>query len=333
MKIDKYTPEEIERLKQLPGVAKVTSRRICYDEEFRQELYAAWCLNPSKETIRKVFIARGARLQGINDAFITNLHRVFIQQGHPKQQAVPAKHEESEPGKASICFSDSEIERLKQLPGVQTVTPKRIVFDLEFRQAIYDEWVLNPSKETIRNSFIERGAELQESDDHIFRDMHHYFKHAGRPQIQQRYHGADEMVHKTEDELIAEGILYRTFQGTRITQSYLDMLKKAYWESNGTKSVEEIIIESGYIPGDIGKFRVFGIRKNLEEKAAMAGLVAMNGVEKEQTGKATMRGLIWTKNKVEDTPFIRQMKEGCLCLTSFPSIVYRKVLYQSPVTV
>ena len=93
------------------------------------------------------------------------------------------------------------------------------------------------------------------------------------------------------------------------------MLKKAYWESNGTKSVEEIIIESGYIPGDIGKFRVFGIRKNLEEKAAMAGLVAMNGVEKEQTGKATMRGLIWTKNKVEDTPFIRQMKEGCLELT------------------
>lgn len=329
MKVVKYTPEDIERLKQLPGILKVTSRKIVYEEGFRKTLYDKWHSNPSKETIRKEFIARGAQLQESDEALITSLHRAFIQQGRQELNRVYAKKdrvkqlelsEKSGQENTTAVYSDADIERLKRLPGVVTVTPRRIVFDLEFKQMIYDAWYLNPSVETIRTFFIERGAQLQESDDHFIGNMQNYFRKTGRPKQQMIYHGSDELIHMSEEDLINEGVLYRTFEEVRFTQSYLDMLKKAYFDANGKKSLDEIIIESGYNPYDFGRDRMQGLRRRLArmvdradsdgEKANEQG----NGMD-ETSGKAKKLGLIWTKNQIEDTPYIRKVKEGCIELT------------------
>jgi transposase InsO family protein len=324
MKVSKYTPEEIKRLRKLPGVSKVTSRRVFYEEEFRKALYDEWLLNPSKETIRKVFIARGAELQESDETLITNLHRTFIQQGRPEQNRVyvkknwvkqPELSEESEQVNTKAFYSDADIERLKKLPGVITVTPRRIVFDLEFKQMLYDAWYVNPSVETIRKFFIERGGQLQESDDHFIENMQYYFRKTGRPKQQMIYHGGDERPHKTVEDLIEEGVLYRTFSGVRITPSYLDMLKKAYWDANGEKTIEEIVVESGYTPYDLGQDRLIGLRKRLEKKAGKQNVNEQMAGMDEELGKTNKSGLIWTKNQIEDTPYIRKAKEGCLELT------------------
>lgn len=229
-------------------------------------------------------------------------------------------------------YTSEEIERLKQFPGILTVTPRRIVFDLEFRRVLYEEWYLNPSKETIRDSFIAKGAQLQESDDRFITNLHRAFVQKGYPKQQMIYHNGDEMPHKTEEELIDEGVLYRTFEGIRFTQSYLDMLKKAYWDANGEKSVEDIVLESGYAPRDFGKYRLQGLRKRLEKKAGKAegteraegpvkiGNVGKNtgtvirrksGMENEQRSME----LIWTSKKIEESPFIRKAGTGCYELT------------------
>lgn len=229
-------------------------------------------------------------------------------------------------------YSQDEIERLKKFPGILTVTPRRIVYDVEFRRALYDEWYLNPCKETIRKSFIARGAELQESDDRFITNLHRAFVQTGWPKQQMIYHGGDEMPHKTEEELIKEGVLYRTFEGIRFTQDYLDMLKKAYWDANGEKSVEEIVLESGYAPRDFGKYRLQGLRKRLEKKAKNSDgievadkAVGINNIEKKdgadirrkagtENGQRSM-GLIWTSKQIEETPFIRKAGTGCYELT------------------
>ena len=370
MKANKYTKEEIERLSKLPGVATVTSRRVIYDESFRKALYEAWYLNPSRETIRKAFIERGAQLEESDEALIKNLHHTFVQEGRPKQPAKPAiapKHEEQE--NTAVVYSEAEIERLKRFPGVVTVTPRRIVFDLEFKQTIYDEWNLNHSKETIRQSFLKRGAQLQESDDRIIANLQSFFQSNGRPQKQMIYRGGDELAHKTEEELIEEGVLYRSFEQVRFTQSYLDMLKTAYWDANGEKSLDEIVIESGYNPHDLGRYRMQGLRHRLAKKAADPHNISRqktivlkssesvsrqkpsvqntssesisrqntssesisenarkqktsrqkSSVQKaemdEELGKTQKPGLIWTKNQIEDTPYIHKVREGCIELT------------------
>ena len=354
MKANKYTKEEIERLKKLPGVATVTPQKVVYESSFRKALYDEWYLNPSQETIRKAFIARGAQLQESDKALIRSLHRAFLQKGCPERPAKPAiapKHEE--PKNTEVVYSEAEIERLKRFPGVVTVTPKRIVFDLEFKQTIYDEWNLNHSKETIRQSFLKRGAQLQESDDRIITNLQSFFESNGRPQKQMIYRGGDELVHKTEEELIEEGVLYRSFEQVRFTQSYLDKLKTAYWDANGEKSLDEIVIESGYNPHDLGRYRMQGLRHRLAKKAADPHNISRqktsvlkssenisgqkssentsenarkqetsrqkNSVQKaemdEELGKTQKPGLIWTKNQIEDTPYIRKVREGCIELT------------------
>lgn len=229
-------------------------------------------------------------------------------------------------------YTDAEIERLKQFPGILTVTPRRIVFDLEFRRALYEDWYLNPSKETIRKAFIAKGAQLQESDDRFITNLHRAFVQKGYPRQQMIYHGGDEMPHKTEEELIEEGVLYRTFEGVRFTQDYLNMLKKAYWDANGEKSVEEIVLESGYAPRDFGKYRLQGLRKRLEKKAGMTDgsertkePVKIVNIEKNtgavirrktgmENGQRSM-GLVWTSKQIEETAFIRKAGTGCYELT------------------
>lgn len=229
-------------------------------------------------------------------------------------------------------YTNEEIERLKQFPGILTVTPRRIVFDLEFRRALYEEWYLNPSKETIRDSFIAKGAQLQASDDRFITNLHRAFVQKGYPMQQMIYHGGDEMPHKTEEELIEEGVLYRSFEQVRFTQDYLDMLKKAYWEANGKKSVEEIVLESGYAPRDFGKYRLQGLRKRLEKKddktegteraeepVKIVNIDKNTGtVIRRKSGmedKQRSMGLIWTKTKIEESPFIRKAGTGCYELT------------------
>ena len=216
-------------------------------------------------------------------------------------------------------YTPEEIERLKNLPGVMSVNSRMVIFDLDFKTAIYDEWVLNPSARTIWQSFIARGAQLQKSDYQIFKHLHRGFHIYGRPKQQMRYHGTTDMVHKTQEELVEEGVLYRTSNGIRITKSYLDRVTNAYLEANGKKTFEDVIRESGYIPRDLGESRVqrYGelLKKKLDVDIQKSDRCDRKAEMDEELGKTQKPGLIWTKNQIEDTPYIRKVREGCIELT------------------
>ena len=156
-------------------------------------------------------------------------------------------------------YSSEDIERLKKQPGVVSVTPEMIVFELKFKQELYDEWVKSQSPETIRRGFAKRGADVAVFPNELFLRMNTRFRYDGRPKYQalpvyDRRDG-EGLPHKTPDELVAEGVLDKYALGYKITPLYNDLIRKAYTEAYPEKSVEDVIRESGYNPSDIGATR------------------------------------------------------------------------------
>ena len=174
---------------------------------------------------------------------------------------MPGKQSESQGKQLGYTYSMEDIERLKKQPGVVDVTPDMIIFDLAFKQELYDEWVESPCVETIRRSFIKRGADVDAFSPKVF------FR-AGRPKQQALplfdKHDGKGIPHKTKDELVAEGVLRRVSNGHRITPEYMNLIKSGYDRWYPEKSIEDVIRESGYNPSDIGDLRLSYLHKVLE---------------------------------------------------------------------
>lgn len=83
---------------------------------------------------------------------------------------MPGKQSESQGKQLGYTYSIEDIERLKKQPGVVDVTPDMIIFDLAFKQELYHEWVESPCVETIRRSFIKRGADVDAFSPKFFSD-------------------------------------------------------------------------------------------------------------------------------------------------------------------
>lgn len=94
---------------------------------------------------------------------------------------MPGKQSESQGKQLGYTYSIEDIERLKKQPGVVDVTPDMIIFDLAFKQELYDEWVESPCVETIRRSFIKRGADVDAFSPKVFFRFNSNFYRAGRP--------------------------------------------------------------------------------------------------------------------------------------------------------
>lgn len=60
----------------------------------------------------------------------------------------------------AVC-SGEEIKVLKQQPWVIEVTPDMIIFDMEFKQELYDVWAWNQCMDTIRGFFAKKGADMK----------------------------------------------------------------------------------------------------------------------------------------------------------------------------
>ena len=86
--------------------------------------------------------------------------------------------------KTGATYSSEEIKVLKQQPGVIEVTPDMIIFDLEFKQELYDVWARNQCMDTIRKFFAKRGADIKAIPNEVFARFQRNFRLGGRPQFQ-----------------------------------------------------------------------------------------------------------------------------------------------------
>ena len=162
--------------------------------------------------------------------------------------------------KAEPVYSSEDIEMLKQQPGVIEVTPDMIIFDLKFKQELYDVWRKNPCTETIRKFFKKKGTDMKVISNALVGRFQRNFQSYGRPQFQALplfdKRDGDGVPHKTAEELVEEGVLEKWKRGYRITSAFNALIRNAYLAAYPTKTVEDIIRESGYNPLDIGDTRV-----------------------------------------------------------------------------
>lgn len=182
---------------------------------------------------------------------------------------MPRKQRQSQYSLTGHTYSTEDIERIKKQPGVVDVTPDMITFDLNFKQGLYDDWIKSPCVDTLRRSFQERGFDLEAISERVLFSFNSHFRIHGRP-TREAYrmfdkHDGKGIPHKTKDDLVAEGVLRRVSNGHRITPEYMALIKGAYDKSNGEKSIEDVIRESGYNPSDIGDFRLSYLHKVLED--------------------------------------------------------------------
>ena len=80
-------------------------------------------------------------------------------------------------------YSDEEIEQLSENPCVLHVSRHQMSLTLEFRQTIYDEWVLSPTYSTIKTVLEANGFHTVELGSNFVRNIGTTFKRSGRPKF------------------------------------------------------------------------------------------------------------------------------------------------------
>ena len=78
-------------------------------------------------------------------------------------------------------YSDEEIQRLSENPCVLRVSRHQLVLTLEFRQAIYDKWVISPTLSTIRSILEANGFNMADIGKNFVGNMRNNFKEYGQP--------------------------------------------------------------------------------------------------------------------------------------------------------
>ena len=78
-------------------------------------------------------------------------------------------------------YSDDEIQRLSENQCVLRVSRRQLVLTLEFRQAIYDKWVISPTLSTIRSMLEANGFNMADIGKNFVGNMRNNFKEYGRP--------------------------------------------------------------------------------------------------------------------------------------------------------
>lgn len=275
--------------------------------------------------------------------------------------------------KAGPAYSSEDIEILKQQPGVIEVTPNVLIFDLKFKQELYDVWIRNPCTATIRKFFKKKGADMKVISNALVGRFQRNFQSYGRPQFQALplfdKRDGDGVPHKTAEELVEEGVLEKWKRGYRITSAFNALIRNAYLAAYPMKTVEDVIRESGYNPLDIGDTRVNYLHKSLEgsrsigneeleKKKAAVEIVVKRDEAKHDVQSAASQSpavdivaemdsadgqggqenvavsskyagpLMWTNQKIGETPYVCSPMSGSVGLTEkfYNDAIYFKSL-------
>lgn len=207
------------------------------------------------------------------------------------------------------AYTQDEIDWLTGKPGIAMVTPNRVIYDLQFKTEVYDEWAVDQHLATVRRAFVARGWSWDDLDDRLIKQLAHQFSSQGRPQKQAligRVTDGDGKSHKTEEELLNEGVLTRTNNMVRLSEGFKEMLKKSFLAAKGERSIEDIVRDCGYDPVDLGLTRLKYIRKTLKiENEKQRDLGSQKGIPP----------VFWAQKTIEETPFIRNGEPGCIEFT------------------
>ena len=114
--------------------------------------------------------------------------------------------------RSAKVYSPGEMEALRKNPNVYEVQEHRLLLTLEFRQQIYEEWVREPKRATVRRMLERNGFDTQRLGLNFTQSVESVFKRGGRPkyskaspETQANWTKAPYMPTMTAEELIESG--------------------------------------------------------------------------------------------------------------------------------
>ena len=227
-------------------------------------------------------------------------------------------------------YTDDEIRKYSQHPLVLQVTRKRLSLTLEFRQRIYDTWILHPCATTVRTILEENGFDTKAIGRDFYNNIVKGFKRNGRPTREYWSRNVSEddraetssanaveirethSAHSKED-LVNTGKFTFSGRGVCFTQEFEAELFSRYPEC----SIDQGLANAGFDPGEISYHLKKKLKTVFEESIAIGSDYANTRRKGDEIAEDDLK-LLRMNPFVEDVTGDGVALEGCFFQAAAP---------------
>lgn len=164
-------------------------------------------------------------------------------------------------------YSAEEMEALRKNPNVLEVLENRMSLTIEFRQQVYEAWVLKPERSTVRRMLEINGFDTQQIGQNFTQSVESVFKRGGRPkysraapEIQAGWSKTVYMPTKTVDELLECGRFVWDINRLILHPDFEAELYRNYPK----QSIEDGLLSYGIDPADMGYHKIYWLKEKFE---------------------------------------------------------------------
>lgn len=164
-------------------------------------------------------------------------------------------------------YSAGEMEALRKNPNVYEVLENRLSLTIEFRQRVYEEWVLKPERTTVRRMLECNGFDTQRLGLNFTKSVESVFKRGGRPkyskassETQASWTKAPYMPTMTVEELIESGKFVWDVNRLILQPDFEAELYRNYPK----QSIEDGLLAAGIPPADMGYHKIYWLKEKFE---------------------------------------------------------------------
>lgn len=172
--------------------------------------------------------------------------------------------------RSAKVYSPGEMEALRKNPNVYEVQEHRLLLTLEFRQQIYEEWVREPKRATVRRMLERNGFDTQRLGLNFTQSVESVFKRGGRPkyskaspETQANWTKAPYMPTMTAEELIESGKFVWDINRLILHPDFEAELYRKYPQ----QSIEDGLLAAGISPADVGYHKIYWLQEKFERSA------------------------------------------------------------------
>lgn len=184
---------------------------------------------------------------------------------------------------AAKRYSEGEMEALRKNPNVYEVRENRLLLTLEFRQLVYEEWVRNPVRSTVRRMLEIHGFDTQRLGLNFTQSVESVFKRGGRPkyskaspETQANWSKAPYMPTMTAEELVESGKFVWDINRLILHPDFEAELYLKYPQ----QSIEDGLLAAGISPADVGYHKIYWLKEKFDSASG------------RDTGRSQKRGRI-----------------------------------------
>lgn len=167
-------------------------------------------------------------------------------------------------------YSEGEMEALRKNPNVSEVRENRLLLTIEFRQQIYEEWLRQPIRSTIRRMLEANGFDTQSLGQAFARSIESVFVRSGRPrysksspETQAAWSKANFMPTMTAEELVETGKIVWDINRLILHPDFEAELYRNYPK----QSIEDGLRAVGISPADIGYHKIYCLQEKFDSAA------------------------------------------------------------------